>query len=105
MAQVPPPPHADGKNTLLQIFVMLVLNSQQKLDTDLVNIVDLVEKNYLIFFCFHTTLPHLSKEDKMSSDTVKKTQTADLKSTFPEMKGFSHRNLKYMVRFAKAKIK
>ena len=25
----------------------------------------------------------------------------DLKSTFPEMKGFSHRNLKYMVHFAK----
>lgn len=25
----------------------------------------------------------------------------DLKSTFPEMKGFSHRNLKYMVQFAK----
>lgn len=111
---------------------------------------------------FHATLPHLLKEDKMSSNTVEKTQATnlkeyraffkeikekiltsqvkaalavnheliklywkigtsiqlkqkdegwgaktienlakDLKSSFPEMKGFSHRNLKYMVHFSK----
>lgn len=40
------------------------------------------------------------KEEGWGAKTIENL-AKDLKSTFPEMKGFSHRNLKYMVHFAK----
>jgi len=44
---------------------------------------------------------HLKKHEEGWGAKTIENLAKDLKSTFPEMKGFSHRNLKYMVHFAK----
>lgn len=44
---------------------------------------------------------HLKQQDEGWGAKTIENLANDLKSTFPEMKGFSHRNLKYMVHFAK----
>lgn len=44
---------------------------------------------------------HLKQKDEGWGAKTVENLAKDLKSTFPEMKGFSHRNLKYMVHFAK----
>ncbi|MBX7067391.1 MAG: PDDEXK nuclease domain-containing protein [Parachlamydiales bacterium] len=44
---------------------------------------------------------HLKQKDEGWGAKTVENLAKDLKATFPEMKGFSHRNLKYMVQFAK----
>jgi predicted nuclease of restriction endonuclease-like (RecB) superfamily len=44
---------------------------------------------------------HLKQKDEGWGAKTIENLANDLKSSFPEMKGFSHRNLKYMVHFAK----
>ncbi len=44
---------------------------------------------------------HLKQKDEGWGAKTIENLANDLKSSFPEMKGFSHRNLKYMVQFAK----
>lgn len=44
---------------------------------------------------------HLKQKDEGWGAKTIENLAKDLKSTFPEMKGFFHRNLKYMVHFAK----
>lgn len=44
---------------------------------------------------------HLKQQNEGWGAKTIENLAKDLKSTFPDMKGFSHRNLKYMVHFAK----